>query len=201
MSKHADKITANEKISTASNVIQQRKNKPALQFVAKSPKGIAQRKIQQSVNNSTRVQQLKTIQLMADNYTGPSVQRKKSGEDETLQEGSKPVQKKASNTGLPDNLRSGIESLSGMPMNDVKVHYNSPQPAQMQAHAYAQGTDIHIAPGQEKHLPHEAWHIVQQKQGRVRPTMQMKGKININDNNGLEKEADVMGDKAMRTSI
>jgi len=201
MSKHADKITANEKISTASNVIQQRKNKPALQFVAKSPKGIAQRKIQQSVNNSTRVQQLKTIQLMADNYTGPSVQRKKSGEDETLQEGSKPVQKKASNTGLPDNLRSGIENLSGMPMNDVKVHYNSPQPAQMQAHAYAQGTDIHIAPGQEKHLPHEAWHIVQQKQGRVRPTMQMKGKININDNNGLEKEADVMGDKAMRTSI
>jgi len=201
MSKHADKITANEKISTASNVIQQRKNKPALQFVAKSPKGIAQRKIQQSVNNSTRVQQLKTIQLMADNYTGPSVQRKKSGEDETLQEGSKPVQKKVNNTGLPDNLRSGIENLSGMPMNDVKVHYNSPQPAQMQAHAYAQGTDIHIAPGQEKHLPHEAWHIVQQKQGRVRPTMQMKGKININDNNGLEKEADVMGDKAMRTSI
>ncbi|MDB4918385.1 DUF4157 domain-containing protein [Mucilaginibacter sp.] len=201
MSKHADKITQNEKISTAGNVIQQRKNKPALQFVAKSPKGIAQRKIQQSVNNSTRVQQFKTIQLMADNYTGPSVQRKKSGENEMLQERSKPVQKKANNTGLPDNLRSGIENLSGMNMNDVKVHYNSAQPAQMQAHAYAQGTDIHIAPGQEKHLPHEAWHIVQQKQGRVRPTTQMKGKLNINDDNGLEKEADVMGDKAMRTSI
>ncbi|MEM7041075.1 MAG: DUF4157 domain-containing protein [Bacteroidota bacterium] len=37
-----------------------------------------------------------------------------------------------------------------------------------QAHAYDQGTDIHIGPGQEKHLPHEAWHVVQQKQGRVR---------------------------------
>lgn len=35
---------------------------------------------------------------------------------------------------------------------------------------YSQGTDIHIGPGQEKHLPHEAWHVVQQKQGRVKPT-------------------------------
>jgi hypothetical protein len=25
--------------------------------------------------------------------------------------------------------------------------------------------DIHIGPGQEKHLAHEAWHTVQQKQG------------------------------------
>ena len=27
--------------------------------------------------------------------------------------------------------------------------------------AYAQGSDIHLAPGQEQHLPHEAWHVVQ----------------------------------------
>ena len=26
--------------------------------------------------------------------------------------------------------------------------------------------DIHLGPGQEKHLPHEAWHVVQQKQGQ-----------------------------------
>lgn len=107
------------------------------------------------------------------------------------------IQKKANNTGLPDSLKSGIENLSGHSMDDVKVHYNSSQPAQLNAHAYAQGTDIHIASGQEKHLPHEAWHVVQQKQGRVKPTMQMKGKVNINDDKGLEKEADVMGRKAM----
>ncbi len=59
-------------------------------------------------------------------------------------------------------------------MKDVKVNYNSPKPAQLQAHAYAQGTDIHVSPGQEKHLPHEAWHVVQQKQGRVKPTLQLK---------------------------
>src|SRR5210317_628388 len=81
-------------------------------------------------------------------------------------------------------------------MDDVNVHYNSDKPAQLNAHAYAQGTDIHVASGQEKHLPHEAWHVVQQKQGRVQPTKQMKGKTPINDDAGLEKEADVMGAKA-----
>ena len=105
------------------------------------------------------------------------------------------AQGQANNTGLPDNLKSGIENLSGYSMDDVKVHYNSNKPAQLNAHAYAQGTDIHIAPGQEKHLPHEAWHVIQQKQGRVRPTVQMKG-VDINDDEFLEREADFMGDKA-----
>jgi len=86
-------------------------------------------------------------------------------------------------------------------MDDVKVHYNSDKPAQLQAHAYAQGSDIHIASGQEKHLAHEAWHVVQQKQGRVKPTLQMKGKVNVNDDTGLEKEADQMGAKAMQMKL
>lgn len=109
-----------------------------------------------------------------------------------------PIQGKANKTGMPNNLKSGIENLSGLDMSDVKVHYNSNQPAQFRAHAYAQGTDIHIASGQEKHLPHEAWHVVQQKQGRVKPTMQMRGIVNVNDDIALEKEADVMGNKALQ---
>ncbi|WP_305982798.1 eCIS core domain-containing protein [Roseivirga thermotolerans] len=111
-----------------------------------------------------------------------------------------PVQKKSNLTGLPDQLKTGIENLSGHSMDDVKVHYNSSKPAQLQAHAYAQGNQIHLAPGQEKHLPHEAWHVVQQKQGRVKPTMQFQHKVNINDDAGLEKEADVMGEKASGNS-
>jgi len=99
-------------------------------------------------------------------------------------------------TGLPDDLKNGIENLSGLSMEDVKVHYNSDTPAQLSAHAFTQGTDIHIANGQEKHLAHEAWHVVQQKQGRVKPTIQMKGKIKVNNDSRLEKEADVMGFKA-----
>ena len=67
-----------------------------------------------------------------------------------------PIQKKENNTGLPDNLRSGIENLSGISLDDVRVYRNSEKPAELQAHAYAQGTDIHLgARGQEKYLPHE----------------------------------------------
>lgn len=100
-------------------------------------------------------------------------------------------------TGLPDRLKAGVENLAGISLDDVKVHYNSEKPAQLNALAYAQGTAIHVAPGQEKHLPHEAWHIVQQKEGRVRPTMQMKQGVPVNDNKALEHEADVMGAKAL----
>jgi hypothetical protein len=99
---------------------------------------------------------------------------------------------KPNNTGLPDNLKTGVESLSGISMDSVKVHYNSPQPAQLNALACAQGSDIHVAPGQEQHLPHEAWHVVQQAQGRVQPTMQTRDGVPVNDDVGLENEADVM---------
>jgi len=99
-----------------------------------------------------------------------------------------PLQLKANKTGLPDQLKAGVESLSGYSMDDVRVHYNSGKPAQLQALAYAQGTDIHVAPGQEKHLPHEAWHVVQQKQGRVQPTLQILN-INLNNDEKLESEA------------
>ncbi len=99
-------------------------------------------------------------------------------------------------TGLPDALKSGIESLSQLSMDDVKVHYQSSQPAQVQALAYTQGPEIYVGPGQERHLPHEAWHVVQQKQGRVEATMQLQG-IAINDDSMLEQEATLMGAKAL----
>ncbi|QNK64898.1 DUF4157 domain-containing protein [Pedobacter sp. PAMC26386] len=110
----------------------------------------------------------------------------------------KPFQLKVNSTGLPNNLKSGIEHLSGFDMSDVKVRFNSVKPMQMNAKAYAQGTDIHIGPGQEQHLPHEAWHVVQQKQGRVQATTQLKSAVPVNDEFLLEKEADVMGEKAVQ---
>lgn len=110
-----------------------------------------------------------------------------------------PAQAKAdpNRTGMPDELKSGVESLSGVDMSDVRVHANSDKPAQLNALAYAQGNDIHLAPGQEQHLPHEAWHVVQQRQGRVAPTMQMAG-TGVNDDPALEAEADAMGAKALQ---
>lgn len=105
----------------------------------------------------------------------------------------------ANRTGLPDRLKQGMEAVSGLSLDDVRVHRNSEKPAQLDAHAYAQGGDIHLAPGQDHHLPHEAWHVVQQKQGRVRPTMLAHGAA-VNDDPGLEREADAMGARALRQS-
>lgn len=98
-------------------------------------------------------------------------------------------------TGLPDKLKEGIENLSGYSMDNVRVHYNSSKPARLSAYAYTQGTEIHVAPGQEKHLPHEAWHVVQQMQGLVKPMYKMHG-VNINDDPALEHAASVFGAKA-----
>jgi len=103
--------------------------------------------------------------------------------------------------GLPQGLRSGIEAISGVDMSGVRVHRNSDKPAQLNAHAYAQGQDIHLGPGQEKHLAHEAWHVVQQAQGRVKPTMQMAGAVAVNADASLEREADVMGARLMHYAL
>lgn len=124
-----------------------------------------------------------------------TIQRAEEDEEGMQMKSEQAIQQKPNQTGLPDNLKAGVESLSGYSMDDVRVHYNSSQPATVQALAYTQGTDIHVAPGQEQHLPHEAWHVAQQMAGRVEPTTEIGG-MPVNDNVGLEHEADVMGAKA-----
>lgn len=147
---------------------------------------IGQMKAIQRMEEEEDLGQLKAIQRMTDEdpQQHMPVQRAEAGPAGAVTGG-----------GLPGGLRSGIESLSGLSMQDVKVHRNSDAPAKVGAHAYAQGRDIHLAPGQDRHLPHEAWHVVQQAQGRVKPTLH-EGGVAINDDAGLEKEADVMGAKA-----
>ena len=168
-----DKPKENKSRAVANSFAQKQSGgESTFQFVDNRPVAVTQRKLQEMANNNRHAKQV--VQL------------------------NEPRQKKENNTGLPNNLKSGIENLSGYSMDDVKVHYNSDKPAQLQAHAYVQGTDIHLGPGKEKHLPHEAWHLVQQKQGRVKPTVQVKGGVNVNDDVGLEKEADVIGAKALQ---
>jgi len=110
-------------------------------------------------------------------------------------EDSKAVIQKSSSS-LPDYLQAGIQSLSGIDVSNTNVHLNSSQPAQFSANAYAQGNDIHVSPGQESTIPHEAWHVVQQSQGRVEPTAQYSGH-SINASSALENEADIMGSRAV----
>lgn len=168
-------------------------------FVDNSPAATAQRQRSEMIANSPQVTaQRERMNILQRVVEEEPVQAKFSSDSVDTQSQQAP---RPNNTGLPDNLKSGIESLSGMSMDNVKVHYNSSQPAQLQALAYAQGNDIHVGPGQEQHLPHEAWHVVQQRQGRVQPTMQMKGGVPINDDAGLEEEADVMGAKALQAKF
>lgn len=101
-------------------------------------------------------------------------------------------------TYLPTSLKAGVEALSGCSLDEVRVHYNSPKPAQFNALAHAKGTEIHLAPGQEEHLPHEAWHVVQQMQGRVTPGARSRDGARINTDEALESEADRMGRLALQ---
>lgn len=93
---------------------------------------------------------------------------------------------------LPPKLRRGMEKITGINLSDVRVFYHSSKPAQVQAHAYAQGRNIYISSGQEHHLPHELGHIVQQAKGMVKPTVSING-VEINDEPWLEKHATELG--------
>lgn len=159
-------------------------------------------KIQEAAHESGKGSGLSQLQTKSSNHTGTSriAQLQRMSDERTASEQSALTQKNANKTGIPDGLKSGMESVSGISLNDVTVHRNSNKPAQLQAHAYAQGTDIHLGPGQDKHLPHEAWHVVQQKQGRVQATTQGNGNVPINDNPSLEREATQMGQKALKES-
>lgn len=104
-----------------------------------------------------------------------------------------------SNERLPETLRAELEQLSGLDLSDVRVRYNSNRPAQLGALAYTKGREIELAPGEQRQLPHEAWHVVQQAEGRVDPTHRAEGHA-INDHAELEQEADAMGAKLSRIS-
>ena len=96
---------------------------------------------------------------------------------------------------LPGDLQAGIEAISGVSMAGVSVRHGSSEPARIGALAFARGDEIHLGPGQAHHLPHEAWHVAQQRQGRVRPDSTIDG-MAVNTDSGLEREADVMGARA-----
>lgn len=92
-------------------------------------------------------------------------------------------------TGIPTQMKLDFERRSGLSFDDVRVHYNSDKPRKIGALAYTQIPQVHIGPGQERHLRHELGHVVQQKQGIVRPTTWING-LPVNDSHHLEQMAD-----------
>ena len=95
-------------------------------------------------------------------------------------------------TGIPDMVKASAETVSGLSMDDVRVRRGSPEPARIGAHAFTRGAEVHLGPGQERHLAHELGHVIQQKRGLVKPTLQMKG-VAINDEPRHELGADRLG--------
>ncbi|MFC1747787.1 DUF4157 domain-containing protein [Pseudomonadota bacterium] len=166
------------------------KNSQGISFVDNRGSTIRQRKLIEGLKKTVQPQSLQ--RRPADDE---AIQGKLSSPSTSAQlQSIKPSPE--NKTGMPDSLKSGVEALSGMDMSDVRVYKNSNKPAQLNALAYAQGNDIHLGAGHEQHLAHEAWHVVQQRQGRVKPTTQMAG-VQVNDDVSLEKEADAMGAKAI----
>lgn len=166
-----------------------------------SPQAAQLRRLRELANNTPQANELRRLQTLArgeERSAEAEPTTNATAKAEATTGKPEPATAKPNLTGLPDQLKSNIEALSGLSMDAVRVHYNSTKPAQLNALAYAQGSDIHLGPGQEQHLPHEAWHVVQQAQGRVRPTLQMAGGVAVNDDAGLEREADVMGGRAFR---
>ena len=125
-------------------------------------------------------------------------------EEESLQ--MKPLQRQeggTSQTGLPSEVQADMESSFQTDFSDVRIHANSSQAPEVGALAYTQGSDIHFAPGQfnpgtdqgKELLGHELTHVIQQREGRVSATGAVNGQP-LNDDHGLEREADEMGRKA-----
>lgn len=107
-----------------------------------------------------------------------------------------------SGAALPEPVLQKMESAFDTSFGDVRVHQGG-NAAQLGALAYAQGNDLHFAPGQydpgseagQRLIGHELTHVVQQRQGRVTP----QGKDSpINSDPSLEDEADALGDRAAR---
>jgi hypothetical protein len=93
---------------------------------------------------------------------------------------------------LSTDLRAKMERAFGEDFNDVRVH-ESTQANTLGASAYAQGNTIHVAPGKATDglvIAHELVHVVQQRHGRIKTT--------INDDAALEHEANSLADRAAR---
>lgn len=117
-----------------------------------------------------------------------------------------PLREKSGGLPLPDGVRAKMETAFGTDFSDVRVHVGR-EASSIGAIAYTWGTNIHFAPGQynphtlqgQKLLGHELWHVVQQKNGRVRNPF--GGGVAVVQDHALEAEADRMGIKAALTQL
>ena len=119
------------------------------EFIDSSSSTFQLLQLQGAADDNGKNNRITQLQSRANQYTNSSDVNQLKSKIDTQSRQNFPIQPKENNTGLPEDLRSGMESISGISRHDVKVHRNSDKPAQLQAHAYAQGTSIHLGPGQQ----------------------------------------------------
>jgi hypothetical protein len=113
-----------------------------------------------------------------------------------------PVEDAGAGAPLPPETPGKMEGLFGTDLSGVRAHEGGAPPS-VGALAYTQGNDVHFAPGRfrpgttegDRLIGHELAHVVQQRDGRV-SSPQHKGAV-VEDA-GLEAEADVFGERAVR---
>ena len=71
---------------------------------------------------------------------------------------------------LPAAIQKEYEEKSGVPLDDVRVHYDSSIPSEFNAKAFTYGNAIYLGVGEQNSLEHEVVHTIQQKLGIVNPT-------------------------------
>lgn len=111
-----------------------------------------------------------------------------------------PAPRSAGSNGLPAPVQAKMEAAFNTDFSNINIHKSSNTASSLGALAYTQGNDVHFAPGQydpdsqtgQELIGHELAHVVQQRQGRVAATKRM-GKMEVNDSDALEREADVHG--------
>jgi hypothetical protein len=110
--------------------------------------------------------------------------------------------------GLPAALRGKLERGLGADFGNVRIHADSARADEVGARAFAQGDDVHFAPGEyqpdtssgQALIGHELTHVVQQREGRVAETVQAKGGP-LNTDPALEAEADQRGAAAVEGGV
>lgn len=142
--------------------------------------------------------------LKADFGDNRSTIQKQSAEEEEIPGGIS----SSTSGALPNPVRSQMENALGADFSDIKVHADSQSATDVGALAYTQGNDVHFAPGQynpetsggQELIGHELTHVVQQRDGRVQPTLEVAG-MPVNDDKSLEEEADEGGRKAAQMKL
>jgi hypothetical protein len=112
-------MKTNQDQDNAPKVVQQKAEKQKSALKDERSETVVQTKLYDMVNRSPRVMQMQALQSMVDN--SPQVMQmqalQRMADNRVQNSPFAPIQRKENNTGLPDNLKTGMENLSGIELS------------------------------------------------------------------------------------